>query len=98
MPQNERERTSCICEIRYGERLRLYVHRNKPQDGEEAVFSLDEVTDAKLDELINHERLKQGPSKLPYKKVEIFLPLEFLKVTFTCYCYLPRYLPWHCSR
>lgn len=57
------------------------------------MFPIDEVTDAKLDELINYEHLKQGPSKLPYKKVELFVPLDFLKVKFTCFSYLPRYLP-----
>lgn len=80
LPNSEKETTSCVCEIKHGKEKKVTVHRRKPKDGEADTFDVDPVTNEVLNELINFEALKQTPSKLPYKKIEIFLPSEFLQV------------------
>jgi GTP-binding protein EngB required for normal cell division len=81
LPQRERGTTSCICEIRYGPHKRVVAHRDKPQPGESETIEIthEDVTRERLDELINYDQFKQSGNKVPFKKIEIFVPAEFLK-------------------
>jgi GTPase SAR1 family protein len=81
LPQRERGTTSCICEIRYGPHKRVVAYRDKPQPDESETIEVthDDVTRERLDELINYDQFKQSGNKVPFKKIEIFVPAEFLK-------------------
>lgn len=82
LPQSQSQTTACICEIKYGVDRKMVIHRNKPREGEKPSF---EIKPGSADDLKTHatfEKFQRGRSDaLPIKKVEIFAPLEFLKVT-----------------
>ena len=84
LPQSEQETTSCICEIKYGQERSFIAHRADPRRGEETSVKIEPPTTDKLDKIVNVRYHQEVGKSLPkYKRVEIFVPLEFLEVT-TC--------------
>ncbi|XP_019618029.1 PREDICTED: uncharacterized protein LOC109465257 [Branchiostoma belcheri] len=73
--------TSVICEIRYGQERKVKVFT---WEGEVIEVPLTEADDdksslQKLSEYV-HQKGKRDEEDFPYKKAEIYLPLNFLKV------------------
>lgn len=88
-----------MCEIKYGEEKAI-VYKNDPP-GNSSNEDQFEVPIDDLNEYINFGTLPAG-EKVPYKKVEIFLPSQLLKVKKQYSLMTLRvtsdFLVWSCSR
>eukprot|EP00058_Branchiostoma_floridae_P008076 XP_002593564.1 hypothetical protein BRAFLDRAFT_88492 [Branchiostoma floridae] len=74
LPCSHLSSTSVICRLRYGVRRRAVAVR---LDGAEEEVPLDEDSD--LNVLSEYVHNKQRDQPLPYKSVDIYLPIDYLK-------------------
>ena len=79
LPCSEQETTSCVCEVKYGAEEKAIVRRHESfvDSNHEEQF---EVSLEDLNEYVVFDKVAKG-EKLPYRKVEIFLPSQLLKVS-----------------
>ncbi|XP_019636106.1 PREDICTED: uncharacterized protein LOC109478780 [Branchiostoma belcheri] len=83
LPTSTLSTTSIICELRYGEQRRAKVFT---WDNQEIDVPLDLSSDRKSLEKLSayiHQKGDRDQETFPYKRAEIYLPLEFLKEGIT---------------
>jgi receptor-interacting serine/threonine-protein kinase 5 len=81
LPASHNAATSALCEIKYGETRSAILHY---QDGEKESLALDSSEDrSKFEDVVNIKRESHEPDEtsemVSCAKVEVFLPIEFLK-------------------
>lgn len=75
LPHSLLSNTNTICEIQYGENFKACFHLTGLSKEEHSFESLDKMRRSLSDKI-----QKKGEQKSMYKRVEIFLPSDILKV------------------
>ena len=89
LPKSEQMTTSCICEIKHGEERELIAHYNKPRERETDIEIIKNPTIDHLNKILNVKHSGQAGSAnfSMYKKIELRVPVDFLKVSNDSRCH-----------